>query len=502
MNMGLGVQSFPELFTTILGWDLYDKLWELLTQTGLVYIPFIGIILKNVSQSYVMHGAKGSEFSLRAMELNLLTTLLLLFFGAAPCIPLNIHGITFTPQCGSDKGSIYTPGNTSTTYDKAFSLPQTSIRVPIFWYGVISISEGITSAAKTMVGCVPDLRKMITEINIANIKNPETKAEIDQFNRTCYVPARTKYLKDVRENNASTLARVEDAKKRYGIADTEWMGSHALTYVYYPHLKANQPIPKFPYQPADDLNADVVTKNRPAYGTPNCAEWWADQQFGLRERLRKVLSDHFYASYSRYLNTDEARDDVLKVILTGSMRPYKGYENANTMIGDNGISRIVSSIGILAHQFNEYPKIYAAMQAAPIVQSLLLLMTYVFLPFGLVFSGYKPSTFVTGAVLIFSFIFWSFIWQLVSLTDKALMSALYPGWFAQQGAGATLTDLIIGSLVIGAPIFWFLVMGSLGIAVGQAMNGFVMGLHKVGQNGAATGTKAAGMAATAATKLV
>ena len=45
--MSIGVQSYPELYTMLLGWGLYDKLWQLLTQTGIAYVPFIGIILKS-----------------------------------------------------------------------------------------------------------------------------------------------------------------------------------------------------------------------------------------------------------------------------------------------------------------------------------------------------------------------------------------------------------------------------------------------------------------------
>src|SRR5690348_9226893 len=97
--MSIGVQSYPELYTMLIGWDLYGKLWTLLTQTGIAFVPFIGLILKNVAQSYVSQGQHGTGFSLRSMELNLLTTLLLIFFGAAPLIPLNAHTVSYSPLC-------------------------------------------------------------------------------------------------------------------------------------------------------------------------------------------------------------------------------------------------------------------------------------------------------------------------------------------------------------------------------------------------------------------
>lgn len=143
--MSIGVQSVPELYTLLVGWDLYDKLWALLTQTGLVYLPFIGMILRNVTESYIAHRDTG-QIALRTMELNLIVTLLFILFAASPCIPVSANAIAYSPVCGSDQGETYHAGDTGTTYDKAFSIPTDSPTIPIWWYAVISISEGITRA--------------------------------------------------------------------------------------------------------------------------------------------------------------------------------------------------------------------------------------------------------------------------------------------------------------------------------------------------------------------
>jgi uncharacterized membrane protein len=148
---------------------------------------------------------------------------------------------------------------------------------------------------------------------------------------------------------------------------------------------------------------------------------------------------------------------------------------------------VTAALGIWFHQLEEYPKLYAASQAAPIMQALLLLMIYVFLPFSLVFNSYRASSFVTGAILIFSIIFWGFIWHLVSWTDNALMQALYSGWFSKQGAGATLADMIITSLVIFSPIFWFIFMGAMGVAASDIVSSFSLGVNKIGENAASKG---------------
>jgi len=438
-----------------------------------------------VSQSYVMDVHHGNGFSLRSMEIQFLSMLLFIFFGAAPLMPLDAHTVSYTPIC--DKSNTYYPGSTGTTYDNAFTIPTNDIRVPIWWYAVISVSEGMTSAANTFIGCVPDLRKMVTQVNMTQIDNSEMKQELQDFETMCYAKAKSQFFKDERDNQTVNLNRIQESTDKYGVEDTEWVGSHALSDVYYPTLKSTRPITGFPYNAEDDINADVNKTHPPEYGTPSCSDWWNDSQYGLKNRLYNVLPKSFYDEYKDYLDSEQTRDDLIKNILSKPQHDNSGYQNANDTISEIGYSHLVASVGIWYHQMQEYPKIYAAAEAAPIIQALLLLMAYVFLPFALVFSGYRPSAFITGATLVFSLIFSTFIWHLVSWTDKSLMEALYSNWFAKQGAGASLTDMIIGSLIIAAPLFWFLFMGAVGVAVGHMIGSVASGLHKVGDQAARDG---------------
>ena len=299
--MSIGVQSFPELYTMLIGWDLYDKLWNLLTQTGLAYLPFIGMILRNATQSYIAHHDTG-EIALRNMEVNLIVTLLLIVFAVSPCIPLSARAITYSPVCGNDQGQIYYPGETGTTYDKAFSVPKDNVTVPMWWYIVISVSEGITNAANTMVGCVPNLRKMVTQVDMAQISDPEIKQELQDFEAMCYMPAKIQFNHDKQTKNILNLDRIKYDIEKYGIEDTEWFGSHSFSNVYYTNLKASRPIPGFFYDANQDINADINQKNPPTYGTPTCGEWWNDSQYGLKNRLYEALPKSFSDEFRNYLN--------------------------------------------------------------------------------------------------------------------------------------------------------------------------------------------------------
>jgi len=495
--MSIGVQSYPELYTMLLGWQLYDQLWEILTKTGLAFLPFIGIVLRNIGQPYVSQEAKDSgSTSLRRMELDFLVTLLLIFFAVSPVLKLDPKMVSYTPVCQTnDANNTYTPGNTGTTYDNAFSIPTGDLRVPIWWYAVISMSEGITAGANTLVACTPPLRKMVAQVNTAKITDPELKQQVQQFVQDCYVPARTQYMADV-HTQSNNLTIIDSTTKEYGAADTEWPGSHSFSQTYYQKTKASQPVKGFSYDATQDINADTNAENPPDYGTPSCEAWWNDSTNGLRTRLASTLPPDFLQQLGRDDKPNPKRqDDLLKQLLFTN----SGYDKANDTVSDISYSHIAAGLGSWMQALDAYPKIYTAAQAAPIIQALLLMMVYAFLPIVLVFTGYKPGSFISGAVIIFSLIFWSFIWHLVTWTDNALMSALYGDeLFSHASPNAVLADIIIGMMIVVAPLFWFSFIGTMGVLAGDLVGRAVMNLGKIGEDAASRGAGAIQTAAKAA----
>ncbi len=408
--MTLGVQSYPELYTTLLGWQLYDEIWDLLSQTGLAFLPFIGIVLRNITHPYTSQETKDAgSTSLRRMEVDFISALLFIFFAVSPALTLDPTVLYYTPLCQTNgQSSTYHPGNTGTTYDQAFTVPTGDIRVPIWWYAVIAFSEGITSGANTLIACAPDLRKMTSQVDMAKITDPELKQQVQEFEQECFIPARTQYLADT-HNNSATLAPIQAAITEYGANDTEWPGSHGFSQTYYQNLTAGQPVKGFPYNAAQDINADTNTDHPPAYGTPSCDVWWNDPQTGLKNRLEAVMPVGFWDEFSSTINDDISQDDLLKKIIFNSQT---GYDKASDMVGDIGYSHVATALGTWFHQAEQYPKLYATEESAPIIQALLLLMVYTFLPLALVFTSYRAGSFISAAIIIFSLIFWTFIWHL------------------------------------------------------------------------------------------
>ncbi len=462
--MSVGVQSFPELYTTLMGWQLYDQLWSLLSQTGLAYLPFLGLIIKNMAEPYESQETKSaSGTSLRRMEVGIIGMLLMIFFGVAPLMKLDASEVSFTSSCQS--GKTYTPGDTGTTYDQAFSVPTGDIRVPLWWYGVLSVSAGITAAADATVNCIPNYRQMVTQVDMAQVTDPTLSQELRQFERDCYLPSKAQFLTDSKTDAPETTT-VQNAVKQYGADDTEWLGSHGFQAAYYSKLQATQPIKGFTYDPAHDINAKANQDHPPAYGSPDCNAWWASPGNGLKSRLANALPTDFFTKYQDYFNDDKRQDDVIKRIINNN-GTYSSVSGPS-LPSDYGYSHIGADAGIILSELETYPTLYAISQAAPIVQALLLLMVFSFMPIVLVFSGYKPASFVTGAIIIFSLIFWSYIWHLVAWTDSTLTQALYgTNWFDNHTPNAILVTMIIGFMQIVAPLFWFGLMSAMGVAAGH-----------------------------------
>src|SRR5208337_3725150 len=124
--MMLGVQSYPELYTFLMGWHLYDQLWDLLAKTGIAFLPFIGIFIRNTAGPYASQETKdAASTSLRRIELSLIGTLLIIFFAVAPFVPLDPAKVSFTPLCQPNgQNKTYHPGDTQTTWDSAFVVPK------------------------------------------------------------------------------------------------------------------------------------------------------------------------------------------------------------------------------------------------------------------------------------------------------------------------------------------------------------------------------------------
>jgi hypothetical protein len=94
----MGVDSYLELFTTLYGWALYNNIWSVLTGTGLAFIPFIVILIRNfVAVNTSMEFNAGSRPSVRRMEIDIALALTVVVLAAQPALNLEASELRYVP---------------------------------------------------------------------------------------------------------------------------------------------------------------------------------------------------------------------------------------------------------------------------------------------------------------------------------------------------------------------------------------------------------------------
>jgi hypothetical protein len=66
----MAVAGYLTLYTTLLGWAQYQNLWSIAVETGLIYLPFIGIVLSTTVGPFTSMGAKdAAQITVRRTEM-------------------------------------------------------------------------------------------------------------------------------------------------------------------------------------------------------------------------------------------------------------------------------------------------------------------------------------------------------------------------------------------------------------------------------------------------
>ena len=478
--MNLGVQSYAELFTTLFGWQQYELLWDIFTHTGLAYVPFVVLFVRHLALPST-HPA--DPFGVQRVLWEGLAMMLVVVFVAQPMISLNASVLHYRTSCETVVQEVF-PGRSHTTFDDHFPVP-TSVKVPVFWFAVMAISQGITTAARTGLGCPVALREMMTVVDITSLHDPQLRQELNQFYNQCFLPARQRLFTIKRTLTAHEYnALFQEFVSAHGADDLHWFGSHAFSSVpgFYDVFYAQQAVQGFAYDPKRDWQAGQLSSTPPTWGRPSCQDWWLQSKQGLQTRIKEALPVSWLERFWQQL-TQKNKDTILKRLISDVPT---GYEAANQSI-NHWFPSLASTLGVTLKQAQVYPKLYALLQAAPMVRALLLMLVYAFLPVALMLGGYRMKMVVAGAFFIFGIIFWEYLWAWVHWVDDALINALYQDFFDRQQAQAKLVDWMVIALVVVAPLFWFSFMGALGIAAGNLSHVMVSNLTQEGEGASKQG---------------
>jgi len=490
----MSVDSYLELFTTLFGWTFYGILWDVLVGTGIVYLPFLGILIDNWRDP-----AEGGEFgtvtglSLRRMEIELFTALLVVVLAGQPSAltALNAGTLSYTPPptlTNPDPESATVAEPQSTYGETGFTGSPETVNLPIWWYAVIAATSGINHAVIEGLPSAADMRTYEQQARLATIADPLLRQEVSQFFSECYIPARSKFQAE----QPSSVA-ITDLLDDYGADDPDWLGSHVYreTPGYYDTLRPTSPIAGWTFVAARDTEYDPA--DPPSAGRPYCSEWWADSDIGLRQKLVDEADltsgglSGLIVVIAPFLAGEKQFDAVAKVVLTNAPPSWSSNDLIAYNSGTGGIFANAEQLikgglatgGVITASALFSVTMTAILQGLPMVQALLLLGLYALMPMLVVLSRYSLSMMMTGAMAIFTIKFWTVLWYLALWVDQNLILSMYPDvniffqLFANPGehdAKRMLLNMITMSLYLGLPVLWSAIMGWAGLHIGRSIS--------------------------------
>ena len=177
----MSVDSYLELFTSLFGWAFYGILWDVLVSTGIVYLPFLGILIDNWREP-AQGGEVGhaSGLSLRRMEIELFIALLVVVLAGQPAAltPLNAATLSYSPPptlLNPTPATATVAAPQSTYGATGFTGSAATVNVPVWWYGVISLSSGLNHAIVEGLPTVADMRTFEQQAHLATIADPRLR---------------------------------------------------------------------------------------------------------------------------------------------------------------------------------------------------------------------------------------------------------------------------------------------------------------------------------------
>lgn len=486
----MAVDSYLELYTTLFGWLFYNAIWDVLADTGMVFLPFLGILLDNFVNSYTREEdlAAGAT-SLRGLEIEFFLAFFVVMLAGNPIMPLKATEISYTPQAllTGISPAVATPANSHSTFGVvSFQGGPDRVDIPLWWYGVLKFMGGFNRAITEAVPPLANIREYTLQLDTVAIEDPALKREADAFYRDCFVEARSKWL-----NERPSSAKINQILTQHGKADTEWLGSQVFlnTPGYYDTVRADEVHPGFAYDANRDIEWEATDPARPIHGKPTCKQWWTQPNIGLKAKLitEAGVLDALSAIIEKGFDQTKRQDAMIRAMLNNGPPRWlpRGYDYAyyTGLDSDGGrdfiqnVKEAAAAVGLLQESIFFSVWLNLILKATHMVQALILMGIVTLLPLFVVFSRYRLTVLVIGALIIFTVKYWTVLWFFAYWVDASLIRAMYPDpgsitrFFGDQhGDLRLLLNMMTGALYIGLPLLFTMVMGMAGFRIGQELN--------------------------------
>ncbi len=487
----MSVDSYFELATTLIGWHIANAIAQLVVASGLVFIPIGVALYRNWSQPMRSQESRNAApVSLRRMEQDVAIALIAIVIFFLPAVSIEPGQIRYDRL--SD-GAVHTAADRDVPYFEN-TRRDGHFKVPIFWWLTVEVSALVTKSvveAVDWLGKPAGLRPALMRIGKIQLTDEALLQELRDFRADCYEPSLAKYQKNTQNTQPSNL-----------VQSVDWLGSHIFltTPGYYRHCPqvavcgtsyhARAAMP-----PWLSASPSVVV----AAGKPRCDAWWSQPQRGLRAKLlvqlhqeapwlqgdldriakRKTGSNSVTVAQQVIEHEDRFLRRLIsqapQVMTERADRSKSLYWYSKNLFSIDGIQQLIASGGALIMSAVFHIAMELILIGLPMVQALMLMLTYITLPLVVPYAMVNPSIIVRSILILFSLRFISALWALAEFLDEKLLETLYPDASILEFGGSGSSADIVLSLVtlfsyLSLPVGWFLLMGSLGGGVIRSLS--------------------------------
>ena len=489
------------LYTTYLGWQEYDVMFNALWQTGILYIGFLMLGFRFLKS--VLTPTESPDIALNRFLYELALTFLICAFFVYPCMPLEQKGLSFKPLCTKRIVRDATINSTGTTYDEAFAdVLLNGVKVPIGFAILQNYISSLTYGLIKVTGCTDSLQAIQGDL-LSTYIPINMKKRVLQFHKQCFLEARSAYLSGPPE-----AAKVEAILKRFGgEEDLNWMGSKVLQTFYYDQLKAREPIPGFLFTKHPNSNFEEASKkdlniktHMPTHGYPTCNQWWhkikkdlvkVSEKLGVFDKHIGALdiTNRIYAYKAKHKlawNSDLTPEDYIAKMLLHDNRDLQIkstqnlMDNTNNMVGTL-ITRGLINAGQNIKSWTTTPlKREAIIQTLPVIHAFFYFFLIILTPLVLALSGYSTRALGSICALFMMAIFIQFIWHLVGYVERAVLDPM-----GENNAVAAMRNMAVLFYII-APMLLLKLSGHFGGDAGAGLSELLGTADKTANDSVAT----------------
>ena len=445
--------SYLELALTIYAWQVSNRLAEMIVASGLIYLPLLFIVWQNWSQTARSQEAKSAApVSLRRMEQDVIVLFFTIIFAFLPAVSVTSGDIYYKSPTTSEEITGSTP---DMPYSSSEDGSPESIKIPILWWVVHQASAGFVQlfvAGVNSFGEPTHIRAISLALNYAKFNDPQLRAELQNFDRDCYLPALAKL-----EASPPQIVSPRGQRPR----QPEWRGDDFWfdTPGFYDEFAANDRIGSW----AEKYDWVLIQ------GKPVCDEWWRDPQLGLESRLYSSIQST--QVWQRWPGTSgpvdlEKKRQVVRGFLQKSP-PDINYDPS----GDNQApgkknplspTTWLGEAGILLGYIMTKTAMYIVTTGLPMVQAIILACLYIALPIAVPFATLRPGLLVFFVSALFSLKFLTALWALSKFIDERMIGYMYDNTsnLVQLDSNDTVLSIITTLSYVGLPIVWLWLMSS------------------------------------------